>query len=118
MIIAWIGKICKKISLSGRKTTNVIGQNQKIIEINKEVGIIAQKQNNKISGECYFQMPDREEDKNAKTYWDRIKPTLITAEEYFSTVESKEDWYRRHEEKALSNFYGVPITVEIVKAGA
>ncbi len=79
---------------------------------------MAQKQNNKISGECYFQMPGREEDKNAKTYWERIKPTLITAEEYFNTVESKEEWYRRHEEKALSEFYGVPVTVEIVKSGA
>lgn len=79
---------------------------------------MARKQNNEIRGGCYFQMPDREEDKNAKTYWDRIKPTLITAEEYFDTIESREEWYRRHEEKALSNHYGVPITVEIVKDGA
>ncbi len=79
---------------------------------------MARKQDNKIRGECYFRMPDREEDKNAKTYWDKIKPTLITSEEYFNTVESKEEWYRRHEEKALSEFYGVPIKVEMAKVGA
>lgn len=76
---------------------------------------MAKKQNAELRVQGWFQMPDREEDKNAKTYWDRIRPTLITAEEYFSTIESKEDWYKRHEEKALSNYYGVPITVEIVK---
>lgn len=79
---------------------------------------MAKKQDNALRGGNYFRMPDREEDKNAKTYWDRIKPTLITAEEYFSTVEPQEEWYRRHEEKALSEFYGVPITVELVKDGA
>lgn len=63
----------------------------------------------------YFRMPGREEDKNAKTYYERIKPTLVTPEEYFATVESKEEWQKRHEERALSNLYGVPVEVTIKK---
>lgn len=69
-----------------------------------------------LRGGNYFRMPDREEDKTAKTYRERIAPTLITAEEYFATVEPRDEWYRRHEEKALSEFYGVPIKVELVGA--
>ncbi|MCI8980597.1 MAG: hypothetical protein HFE51_09195 [Clostridia bacterium] len=69
--------------------------------------------NSELRGGNYFRMPDREEDKDAETYWDRIKPTLITAEEYFATVEPKEEWYRRHEEHALSELHGVPIKINI-----
>ena len=66
-----------------------------------------------LRGGNYFRMPDREENTNANTYWDRIKPTLITTDEYFETVEPKEEWHRRHEEKALSELHGVPVTVKI-----
>ena len=61
----------------------------------------------------YFPRIGTAEDQEALTYWDSIKPTLMSAEEYFSTVESKEDWQKRHEGKALSEHYGVPVKVEI-----
>lgn len=71
------------------------------------------KQSNEIRGGFYFQKPCADEDKSGETYWDRIKPALITTDEYFNNVEPKTEWYKRHEEKALSEFYGVPITVTI-----
>lgn len=68
-----------------------------------------------IRGGCYFRMPDREENKDAPTYWERILPTLMTAEEYFATIEPKEEWYRRHEEQSLSRRYGAPVKVTLIK---
>lgn len=69
----------------------------------------------KIYGGGFFQISDRMhlEDKNADSYWDRIKPTLATEKEYFETVEPKEEWHRRREEETLSDFYGSPIKVTI-----
>lgn len=72
------------------------------------------KRNDEIRGEMYFQISD-EVDEAANTYWERIRPSLITAEEYFKTVESKEAWRKRCEERALSSYYGVPVEVTIVK---
>ncbi len=62
---------------------------------------------------AYFPRAGAEENKDADTYWDRIKPTLMTADEYFSTVEDKASWQKRHEEKALSEFFGVPVKVTV-----
>ena len=50
---------------------------------------------------------------NAPAYWEKIKPALMTAEEYFAEVEPREEWQRRHEEKALSEFYGAEIKVSL-----
>nr|DAW23822.1 MAG TPA: OUT domain-containing protein [Caudoviricetes sp.] len=69
---------------------------------------------NELRGGAYFQISDKI-DENAATYRDRIAPSLITAEEYFATVEPQEEWQKRCEERALSGYYGVPVEVTIVK---
>lgn len=56
------------------------------------------------------------ENKNAATYWERIQPTLMSADEYFNTVEPREKWLKRREEKALSALYGVPVEVSVKTA--
>lgn len=76
-------------------------------------GRMGKQQSNEIRGGLYFQMPGGDEDKSAENYWDKIKPTLVTADEYFNSVELKTEWYKRHEEKVLSEFYGVPVTITI-----
>ncbi len=60
-------------------------------------------------------MSDKDENKNAPAYWDKIKPTLITADEYFAAVEPKEEWYRRHEEQSMSRRCGVQVKVTLIK---
>lgn len=67
----------------------------------------------KITVLAFFPVPDAQENKAADTYWDRIKPTLMTADEYFGNVEDKSVWQKRHEENALSEFFGVPVQVSI-----
>ena len=77
---------------------------------------MARKANNtEIRGGCYFRMSDKDENKNAPAYWDKIKPTLITADEYFAAVEPKEEWYRRHEEQSMSRRCGVQVKVTLIK---
>lgn len=67
---------------------------------------------------AYFPREGASEDKDAATYWDRIKPTLMPAGEYFATVEPREAWQQRHEERALSELYGVPVKVKVTAGAA
>ena len=52
---------------------------------------------------------------DASTYWEQIKPMLMPAGEYFADVEPRAEWHKRHEEKALSDFYGAEIEVAMSK---
>lgn len=60
----------------------------------------------------YFQVYQEREDKNAPTYWERIAPTVITADEYFATVESKREWLIKRIKNVAKYVYGVNVTIK------
>ena len=70
---------------------------------------------NNLTVVAYFLRDGAGEKGDAPTYWERIKPTLMPAEGYFADVEPKAEWHKRHEEKALSDFYGAEIEVTTSK---
>jgi hypothetical protein len=71
------------------------------------------RKNEKYTVNGFFQTMPEKEDKDAPTYWERIAPTLITAEEYFSTVQSQEDWLKGRFEDVARHIYGVEAVVTV-----
>lgn len=65
---------------------------------------------NKISSACLFVFADKKRGENG-TYWEKIKPSLVSAREYLSDSGFHAEWQKRHEEKALSEYYGAGVTV-------
>lgn len=79
----------------------------------KDLAVVSMKKNQEIRGGGYFQTAEKAENNEKESYWDKIRGSLITAEEYFETVESREDWHRRHEEEALSDYSGTAVKIAV-----
>ena len=68
---------------------------------------------NNLTVIAYFPREGAGETGDASTYWERIEPKLMPAEDYFNDVEPRAEWHKRHEEKALTDFYGAEVEVAI-----
>ena len=75
---------------------------------------MAQKEE-KYKVNAYIRVKSIPEDENGETYLDRIMPQLIPVDEYFDNEKygnvSRDDWIRKKEAEALSNFYGAEVKV-------
>ncbi len=65
---------------------------------------------NEIGDACFFVSADKKRGASG-TYWERIKPSLASAREYLSDGARHAEWQKRHEEKALSEYYGAGVAV-------
>ncbi len=63
-----------------------------------------------ISDACLFVSADKERG-GSGTYWEKIRPSLVSAREYLADSAFHAEWQKRHEEKALSEYYGAGVSV-------
>ncbi len=61
---------------------------------------------------CFVQMYPEREDKNAKTYAERMAPTLMPIEEYFEKVKSKRQFCIDIHKRIAREVYGVEVEVD------
>ncbi len=64
---------------------------------------------------AYIRVKSIPENKDGKTYSERIAPQMILLDEYFDNDKygnvSRREWVKKREEAALSAVFGVPVTV-------
>ncbi len=63
--------------------------------------------NKKLYGKNYFFISSTPMEHDGETYWNRIEPSLMESEEYFKTIEPREEWQKRCEEGAAKNCLGI-----------
>ena len=61
---------------------------------------------------CFVSMHPECEDKNAKTYTERIAPTLMPIEEYFKKVKSKRQFCIDIHKRIMRDVYGIEVEAD------